>query len=168
MMRTMGVDLGNPGGLVILSDDAPGKPHMICAGSWARTTGLQLQRLIVALGRDHHVDLVATERPGQWGRRTIGMSQRGKQELVRAACEALQVPLVDYQPKEIKKAVTGRGGASKLAVERCMRFAVEVDNPREPITEHIWDAAAVALVALNRERTRRKLTAALKPRNGNP
>jgi Holliday junction resolvasome RuvABC endonuclease subunit len=88
------------------------------------------------------------------------MAQREKQGLVRAACQALQVRLVDYQPQTIKAAVGAGGRGSKEQVSRCARALVAVEWSVEQMTEHAWDAVSTALVALNRERARRRLAGA--------
>jgi len=117
--------------------------------------GLELQHLVHRLAKEHRVELVATEKPGFWGNPMIGMAQREKQGLVRAVCEALQIRLVAYQPQEVKKAVTGHGRAPKEAMTRCVRSLVRIATE----DEHVSDAAAIALVAMNRERVRRQMTA---------
>jgi len=153
-MRVCGMDLGRPGGVVVLSDEGPGKPRVLAAVALgARLSGLELQRLVHRLAKEHGVELMATERPGAWGRAWVGMAQREKQGLVRAVCEALQIRLVDYQPQEIKKAVTGHGRADKEQVGRCVQMLVPIASENE----HVLDACAIALVAINRERTRRNL-----------
>ena len=150
-MRAMGVDLGNPGGVAVLTDEGgQGIWPLAVEEIKPATTNLELQRIVHRLCKAHAVQVVATEKPGTWGRATVGMSQRGKQDLVRAVCQAVKIPLVDYQPQEIKKAVTDNGRASKEQVGRCVRMLVRVAST----DEHILDACAIALVALNRERTR--------------
>ena len=150
-MRVMGVDLGRPGGLVVLCDEGAPKPWPICAVELPyNLSGLDLQRTVHRLAKEHRVDLVATERPGFWGDPRIGMAQREKQGLVRAVCESLQVRLVSYQPQEIKKAVTGHGRAPKEVVTRCVRVLIRLASE----DEHVCDAAGIALVAMNRERAR--------------
>ena len=148
-MKVMAVDLGAPGGLVVLCDEGPGPPWVVCAVELGpNLTGLELQRLVHRLGKEHHVDLVATEKVGPWGRVKIAMAQREKQGLVRAVCEALQVPLVDYQPQVVKKAVTGNGRASKQQVGRCVRMLVKIASENE----HVLDACALGIIALKTER----------------
>ncbi len=150
-MRVMGIDLGNPGGVTVLTDEGGQGIWPLCVEPVPpRCSRLDLQRLVHRLCKEHRVELVATEKPGMWGRVSVGMAQREKQGLVRSVCEALKVPLVDYQPQEIKKAVTGRGRADKEQVGRCVRMLVRVATS----DEHVLDACAIALVALNRERLR--------------
>ena len=150
-MRVMGIDLGNPGGAAVLTDEGGQSIWPLCIEALPpRCTRLDLQRLVHRLCKEHRVDLVATEKPGMWGRVSVGMAQREKQGLVRSVCEALKVPVVDYQPQEIKKAVSGYGRASKEQMGRCVCMLVKVATT----DEHVLDACAIALVALGRERTR--------------
>jgi len=147
----MGIDLGNPGGAAVLTDEGGQGIWPLCVEALPPSLSrLDLQRLVHRLCKEHRVELVATEKPGVWGRISVGMAQREKQGLVRSVCEAPKVPLVDYQPQEIKKAVTGYGRADKAQVGRCVRMLVKIASS----DQHILDAAAIALVALNRERTR--------------
>ena len=150
-MRVMGIDLGNPGGAAVLTDEGGQGIWPLCVEALPPSlTRLDLQRLVHRLCKEYRVELVATEKPGMWGRVSVGMAQREKQGLVRSVCEALKVPLVDYQPQEIKKAVSGYGRASKEQMGRCVRMLVRV----AATDEHVLDACAIALVALNRERLR--------------
>jgi len=150
-MRALGIDLGNPGGLAVLTDEGgQGIWPLVAEEIKPGTTNLELQRIVHRVCKTYAVQVVATEKPGTWGRITVGMSQRGKQDLVRAVCQGLKIPLVDYQPQEIKKAVSGYGRATKEQMGRCVRMLVKVASSNE----HILDAAATALVALNRERVR--------------
>ena len=150
-MRVMGIDLGNPGGIAVLTDEGGQSIWPLCVEPLpANLTRLELQRLVHRLCKEHRVELVATEKPGMWGRVSVGMAQREKQGLVRSVCEALGLRLVDYQPQAIKKAVSGYGRASKEQMGRCVRMLVKVASA----DEHVLDACAIALVALGRERQR--------------
>lgn len=150
-MRVCGVDLGNPGGIAVLTDEGDNGVRPLCTETLRpRMSRLELQRLVHRVCKEHRVELVATEKPGMWGRVSVGMAQREKQGLVRSVCEALAIPLVDYQPQSIKKAVTGHGRADKEQVGRCVRMLVRVASD----DEHVLDACAIAIVGLNRERVR--------------
>ena len=155
-MRVCGIDLGSPGGLVVLTDEGSNGIWPLCAETLPpRLNGLELQRLVHRLCKEHRVELMATEKPGFWGNPMIGMAQREKQGLVRAVCEALQIRLVAYQPQEVKKAVAGHGRAPKEAMTRCVRALVRIASE----DEHVCDAASIALVAMNRERVHRQMAA---------
>lgn len=160
-MRAMGIDLGRPGGVAVVSDEGG-------RGIWlrwvealpAKLSDLQVVQIIHRLCKEHQIAVVATEKPGTWGDPRIGMAQRGNQDQVRLVCEALKIPLVDYQPQEIKKAVTGSGRATKEQVGRHIwRLLHYASNDH-----HVIDACAIALLALNRE-YRRRFVAGQRPLN---
>jgi Holliday junction resolvasome RuvABC endonuclease subunit len=163
-VRVCGIDLGNPGGLAILTDEERGRPWTVAWHGWARMGRMELLRLVYDLCRQHQVEIVATERPftGRGDRRPrVGLAQRDKQGIVRAACEALQVRVVEYAPQTIKLAVAGHGRADKSRVGRCVKLLVAgLDTDHE----HVLDAGAVALLALSRERHRRLLASDRRPR----
>jgi len=156
MMRTMGIDLGRVGAIVILSDESAGNAWPL----WARQVDFHrlkpwgLQATIDKLLVDYGVQVVATERPitGRWDPRPgIPMAQRGQQELVKAACGRRDIPVRDYPPRELKKAVVGKGTATKVDMQNHIRALLRLD-----LGEHVADAAALALLVMNRERTRLK------------
>ena len=152
-MRVLGCDLGRPGGLAVVED---GKmPVVLYVAPTSRTLTLSALRLwVVELCEAHAVEMVATERPGSWGIARIGMAQREKQGAVRQACEELKIPLREYQPNAVRKAVTGNGNADKPAVAKMVnRLVAFVYGKRShPLSEHEWDAVAIALCALGKVR----------------
>ncbi len=156
-MIVCAVDLGNPGAVCVLQDRPGSKPWVVAYQGWVRMGRMEMQMLVHRLCREHQVELVATERPftGRGDMRPkVGLAQRGRQELVHAVCEALSIRFVDYAPQTIKAAVAGHGRADKRRVGRCIRLLVDgldTDNP------HVTDAAAIALVALTRERMARRI-----------
>ena len=156
-MRVMAIDMGNPGALVVLTDERSGKPWVAAYQGWMRMGRMELQMLVHRLCREHGVDLIATERPftGRGDMRPkVGLAQREKQGLLKAVCEALSIRFADYAPQTIKAAVASHGRADKQRVGRCIRLLVDgLDTDHE----HTLDAAAIALVALTRERTERRM-----------
>ena len=61
------------------------------------------------------------------------------------------LPVFEYAPREVKKAVVGNGGASKEQVLFMVRSIF--GNSKEPETFDASDAVAVALCHVNRKRT---------------
>ena len=57
-----------------------------------------------------------------------------------------RVPVVEYTPKEVKKATTGDGGADKRAVAKMVKATLHVDKIPGP--DDVTDALAIALAAL--------------------
>jgi len=62
--------------------------------------------------------------------------------VILACCAAAGVPVFEYAPRDVKRAVTGRGEASKEQVERMVRA---LTGFRDAATEDETDAIAVAL-----------------------
>ncbi len=58
------------------------------------------------------------------------------------------LPIFEYSPREVKKAVVGRGGASKEQVQFMVQHIFEMD--RLPETYDVTDAVAIALCHANR------------------
>jgi crossover junction endodeoxyribonuclease RuvC len=156
-MRVLGIDLGCPGGLAVLEDGAQ-RATVLHWQQLGRSVDLaRLQSVVESQMDEFRVDLVATERPytGWWDRRPrVGMAQREKQGVVRAVCQARGIRLVDFQPQTVKKALTGNGRAPKAAVVNHVRCLLGIEGG-----EHVADAAAIALTALNRERARMRMGA---------
>lgn len=63
------------------------------------------------------------------------------------AAERAGIPLFEYAPKKAKKAVVGRGGASKQQVQRMMQALLNLEEP--PTPEDAADALALALCHAN-------------------
>ena len=132
---------------MVLDDGRPGKPVCICAaGVPAKITELEYQKLLHGLMKQFRPDIIADERPGHWGRIFIGMSQSRDDALATAAAQALQIPLRRFEPRRVKMLVAANGRASKQDVGQAVSALVRM--PAGEHSEHVTDAAAIALVAL--------------------
>jgi crossover junction endodeoxyribonuclease RuvC len=63
--------------------------------------------------------------------------------IVCLACERLKVPLVEYGVTRVKKAVVGRGNASKFQVQRMVQEFLKLKTTPEPTD--VSDALALAI-----------------------
>ena len=116
---------------------------------------LRLKRIyesVLELIDEFNPDLFAVEMP-VYGNNPQSMLKLGRaQAAAMLAALNRQIPVTEYTPKEIKKAVTGNGNASKEQV----RFMVEtmLKMPKETsITMDASDALAVALCHIHRGAT---------------
>ncbi len=146
-MRVLGIDMGCPGGMVILTSNGDLGSVLYWKRIKARTDLAGLRKVVEHAIETFGVQLVATERPGFWADPRIGMAQREKQGVIRTICQERSIKLVDYQPQTVKKAVTGNGRAKKEQVGRAVRqmFNLPTDD------EHVLDACAIGCLALSRE-----------------
>lgn len=146
-MRVLAIDLGSPGGLCILVSGGEWGSVL----SWRRLPkGMDLGTFQSTIGNvldAFGVGLVAMEKPGTWGNPWIGMSQRGRYDIVKALCQQRGIRVASFAPSEVKRAIAGSGKASKAqvarAVQRMIGFA--------PGDEHCSDAGALAIIAMSRE-----------------
>ncbi len=69
--------------------------------------------------------------------------------VILAACAEREVPVFEYAPRDVKRAVTGHGGATKEQVRRMIRVLTDLSGET---SEDESDALAVALCHAHRSR----------------
>jgi len=149
MTHVLGIDLGNPGGLAVLTPNA----QLGSVLHWQRLGNMNLARLRRVLGHvieTFDVQLIATEKPfaGRGDKRPkIGLAQREKQSVVKTLCQERKIKFVDYAPQTVKKALTGNGRASKEQMGRAVQRMLRIPSD----DEHVLDACAIGVLGLSRE-----------------
>ncbi|HYE59545.1 MAG TPA: crossover junction endodeoxyribonuclease RuvC, partial [Rhodothermales bacterium] len=110
---------------------------------------LKINERMGALIETHHPDEVAVEMP-IFGRDPQALLKLGRAQAA-AMLAALQrgLPVTQYTPAEVKKAVTGNGNATKEAVYRMVQALLKLDTK---VGFDATDALAVALCHLNQGR----------------
>lgn len=111
---------------------------------------LAIEDGIAGLIADHHPDVVAVEGIfyAKYVRTTLLLGHaRG---VVLAQCARLGVPVYEYEPRRVKQAVVGQGGASKEQIQRMVSVLLRLP---EPPAEDAADALALAICHLH-NRTR--------------
>lgn len=97
-----------------------------------------------------HPDECAIEMP-VYGKNPQSMLKLGRaQAAAMLAALNQQVPVVQYTPKEVKKAVTGNGNASKQQILYMVRSILSIADPEEEMTHDAADAIAVGLCHVHR------------------
>lgn len=116
---------------------------------------MRIHESVTQLIDEFKPDLCAVEMP-VYGNNPQSMLKLGRaQAAAMLAALHREVPVTEYTPKEVKKAVTGNGNASKEQV----RFMIEtmLDMPQgTSITLDASDALAVALCHIHRGATTSK------------
>lgn len=101
-----------------------------------RVTGLVAQYL---------PDEMAIEAPF-FGKNVQSMLKLGRaQGVAMAAALQRDVPITEYEPRKIKMAITGNGGASKEQVQEMLRRILAIDDSMLPRQLDATDALAAAL-----------------------
>ncbi len=148
----IGIDPGtNVMGYGILGVKAK-KPTMIALGiltlSKFESHYLRLSRIhdrVLALVEQFLPDEMAIEAPF-FGKNVQSMLKLGRaQGVAMAAALSRQVPITEYEPRKIKMAITGNGGASKEQVQEMLRRILNI--PKENLLPQLdaTDALAAAL-----------------------
>jgi crossover junction endodeoxyribonuclease RuvC len=86
--------------------------------------------------------------------------------VVYLAAAQRAVPVTSYAPTEVKKALTGRGRATKMQVEAMVRSLLVL--PAKPVPDHMTDALALALCHAHRERAVTRIAAGRQSLNRRP
>ena len=129
----IGIDPGtNLMGYGILGVKA-GKPQMIALGviklSRLESHYLRLRRIyerVLGLVEQYLPDEMAIEAPF-FGKNVQSMLKLGRaQGVAMAAALARDVPITEYEPRKIKMAITGNGGASKEQVREMLRRILNI------------------------------------------
>lgn len=148
----IGIDPGtNVMGYGILGIKAK-KASMIAMGvltlSKFETHYLRLSRIyerVLGLVEQYLPDEMAIEAPF-FGKNVQSMLKLGRaQGVAMAAALSRQVPITEYEPRKIKMAITGNGGASKEQVQEMLRRILAI--PKENLLPQLdaTDALAAAL-----------------------
>lgn len=149
-MRIFGID---PGTRVLgygVIEEGGSQPRLVSAGSLSAPARLPLPERLLTIGRQleealrtHGPDVVAIERPF-YGKNVAALIALGEARGVAVYAAARQgLAVHEYAPAEIKRAVTGRGMATKEQVAGMVSTilgGVELPNGLDPS-----DALAVAL-----------------------
>ena len=156
-MRVLGIDPGTQiAGYGVLESDGP-RVRALCygviraAGPGARELPERLRRVFRGIGQvlsSWKPDAVAIEEAFVWknARSALAIGE-GRAVAILAACEA-GIPIYEYQPSVIKKAVTGRGRATKPQVLALVGGLRALDTAAAPLDAS--DALAVAFCHVHR------------------
>jgi crossover junction endodeoxyribonuclease RuvC len=101
---------------------------------------------------EYNPDECAVEMP-VFGRDPQAMLKLGRaQAAAMLAALNRQIPVTEYTPKEVKKAVTGTGSASKQQVLYMVRSMLGIDPGDRALSHDAADALAVCLCHIHRGR----------------
>ena len=91
--------------------------------------------------------VVAIERPFVSRKVKAAMAVGQAQAVAMIAASHCSIPVVNYSPREVKKAVTDHGGSSKEQVQGMVGVLLGISEPLEPSDRA--DALAVAICHIN-------------------
>lgn len=128
------------------------KPRMVALGvirlSKFEDHYMRLHRIydrVLGLVDNYHPDEMAIEAPF-FGKNVQSMLKLGRaQGVAMAAALERQVHITEYEPRKIKMAITGNGGASKEQVREMLRRILTIPDESLDIELDATDALAAAL-----------------------
>lgn len=145
-MSSKKIILGVDPGTVIMGygviDATTKKPHIISMGylslSKYKNHYMRLSKIyegVSTLIRSYNPDILSIEAPF-YGKNVQSMLKLGRaQGVAIAACMASQIPVYEYSPTEIKRAITGNGSASKEQVASLLQAIFKI--PDENMLPHL-------------------------------
>jgi crossover junction endodeoxyribonuclease RuvC len=128
------------------------KPEVIAMGvlklSKFESHYLRLRRIherVLGLVEQYLPDEMAIEAPF-FGKNVQSMLKLGRaQGVAMAAALERDIPITEYEPRKIKMAITGNGGASKEQVQEMLRRILNISADQLPPELDATDALAAAL-----------------------
>lgn len=109
---------------------------------------LRLQRIyerVLGLVEQFLPDEMAIEAPF-FGKNVQSMLKLGRaQGVAMVAALSRDIPITEYEPRKIKMAITGNGGASKEQVREMLRRILKISSDKLDIELDATDALAAAL-----------------------
>lgn len=161
----LGVDPGSrSAGWAVVVGPAS-RPRLVACGAIVLSPRLPLERRLATLydelrsvARDHAPASAAVEAPFHGASARAALQLAHARGVVLAALGAAAVPVEEYAPATIKKAVTGSGRAEKVQVLRMVRALVR--DTREFESADVSDAVAIALCHLFHDGVLRRLSEA--------
>ena len=106
---------------------------------------LRIHERILGLVEQFLPDEMAIEAPF-FGKNVQSMLKLGRaQGVAMAAALSRDIPITEYEPRKIKMAITGNGGASKEQVREMLRRILNIEPEKLDIELDATDALAAAL-----------------------
>jgi crossover junction endodeoxyribonuclease RuvC len=150
-MIILGIDPGTTRAGYGIIESRP-KPKLIECGILKVSSKEADQRITEAakhfrsLIKKYKPELVAVEKLFFVNNQKTGMAVAEMRGALRLLAGENNLPFFEFAPTEIKKTVTGFGGADKIAVHKMVCISLNIKNIPGP--DDVSDALAVALTAL--------------------
>ena len=165
-LRVLGIDPGSLRAGWAVVDGPAARPELVACGQIVLPSGWPFERRLAALHEAlTRIVLEAAPTAAAVEAPFHGVSARAALQLAHArgvmlaVLGAAHVPVTEYAPSTIKKAVTGHGRAEKVQVASLVRSLLRRPDPA--LRDDVSDAAAAALCHVFRSGGAERLAAAL-------
>lgn len=165
-MRILGIDPGlDRTGWAVLEKEGAARPRLLASGLLHTPANTPLEARLLAI-YDELALLLAAHRPAEAAIEEVFFSKRADTQantthargVILLACAKAGVPISAYNPRTIKKTVSGSGTAGKPQMQRVVQLTLELPAPLQP--DDVADAAAAGLCHLRLAPFARALAAA--------
>ncbi len=169
-MKILGIDPGlDRTGWAVVSKNRSGQPVLLASGLIHTPAKMPLEKRLVAI-YDELTDIIQSNSPDEVAIEEVFFSKRADTQantthargVILLACEKNGLKINGYNPKIIKKTVSGNGLAQKPQMQRMVQLLLRLDEVLQP--DDTADAAAAAICHLRMgpykaimEKTREKL-----------
>jgi len=153
-MRTLGIDPGlDRTGWAVLEKNGPAAPVLAASGLIHTPKNTPLEKRLVSI-YDALCSVIAEHKPGEAAIEEVFFSKRADTQantthargVILLACEKNALPISAYNPKTIKKTISGSGTAEKKQMQRVVQITLNLAAIPEP--DDVADAMAAALCHL--------------------
>ena len=153
-MRILGIDPGlERTGWAVLEKDGAAQPGLAASGVIRTPGNTPLEKRLASIF-DGLSALVKTHSPDEAAIEEVFFSKRANTQantthargVILLACEKGGVPISSYNPKVIKKTISGSGAAGKRQMQRVVQITLNLVSLPEP--DDVADAMAAALCHL--------------------
>lgn len=153
-MRILGIDPGlDRTGWAVLEKDGPAPPALAAAGLIHTPKNTLLEKRLASIYSELCA-LIKARRPDEAAIEEVFFSKRADTQantthargVILLACEHGALPISAYNPRTIKKTVSGNGAAEKKQIQRVVQITLNLPSPPEP--DDVADAMAAALCHL--------------------
>jgi len=153
-VRILGIDPGlDRTGWAVLEKDGPAPPSLAASGLIHTPKNTPLEKRLAAI-YDAFCALIAEHRPAEAAIEEVFFSKRADTQantthargVILLACEKNSLPISAYNPRVIKKTVSGSGTAEKRQIQRVVQISLNLASVPEP--DDVADAMAAGLCHL--------------------
>lgn len=153
-MKILGIDPGlDRTGWAVLEKDGAAPPKLAASGLIHTPKSTPLEKRLAAIF-DGLSSLIKAHLPAEAAIEEVFFSKRADTQantthargVILLACEKGAVPIFSYNPKVIKKTISGNGAAEKKQVQRMVQITLNLAAVPEP--DDVADAMAAALCHL--------------------
>lgn len=150
-MRILGIDPGlDRTGWAVLIKNGTNQPVLAASGLIHTPAGMPLEKRLVRIYDELSAAILAHS-PEETAIEEVFFSKRADTQantthargVILLACEKAGLPITAYNPKTIKKTITGSGSAEKPQMQRMVQMTLKLAAIPEP--DDVADAMAAAI-----------------------